>query len=137
MSPEAITEKSNPRRALIAGAVILVAASGLALTWRGRAAAGQQARQAPLIEAVKQGDLSAVKRLLGGGADPNVRVARTTKPSLAERSEGGKPYLGDTALMLAVEKGKTPLVELLLSKGADVNGAGEAGYTPLMTAVRW
>jgi ankyrin repeat protein len=100
------------------------------------AAAWQESRQAPLIDAVKRSDVAAARRLLDGGADPNSREVLVSKPSLADRREGGKPYPGDTALMIAVEMGNADLATLLLDRGADVNGTGEAAFTPLIAAAR-
>jgi ankyrin repeat protein len=69
----------------------------------------------PLMFAVLYGDSAAVKRLLEGGADPNV-----------------KNEAGATALMWAVnDLGKT---RLLVDKGADVNAHSEDHRTPLLIA---
>jgi ankyrin repeat protein len=37
-------------------------------------------------------------------------------------------------LIIAVKQGDLPLVKLLLEKGADVNGRGDSGYTPLIAS---
>jgi len=100
------------------------------------AALPQKAAKMTLIDALKRGDVAAAKLLLNQGADPNLREVVLTKPSAADRSEGGKPTLADTALMIAVQNGNAQGVKLLLHKGADVNGRGVAGYTPLIEAVR-
>jgi len=60
--------------------------------------------KAQLWEAARQGDAAAVKRLLDSGVDPN-----------AEFREGG------TALLFAAQHGHPEVVELLLSRGADVH----------------
>jgi ankyrin repeat protein len=99
------------------------------------AATRQEAPKVPLIEAVKKGDLAAAKQLLEGGADPNVREILLTKPSLADRDEGGKQYPGDTALGIAIEKKNVQLVKLLLDFKADVNRPGVAECPPLMDAI--
>lgn len=46
--------------------------------------------------------------------------------SMAQLDSGGK-----TALMIVVLKGKTKIVHLLLSKGADIDQQDKAGYTAL------
>src|SRR5207249_2285611 len=69
------------------------------------AAQPQAAPKLPLIEAVKRGDVVAAGRLLDRGANPNAREVVLTVPSLVEGTEGGKPILANTALIIAVQKG--------------------------------
>ncbi len=87
------------------------------------------------FDAARKGDVSAVRAYLDAGGDPNVREPKTTIPSLEKNDPGGKPYLGDTLLNLAVEANAKGLVNLLLERRADVDRAGFYGYTPLFKAV--
>lgn len=48
----------------------------------------------------------------------------------------GVPNNSETPLIAAVDAHSAPFIELLLSKGADVNAVNIAGLTPLMEAVR-
>jgi ankyrin repeat protein len=76
------------------------------------------AKDAQLIQAAKDGNLSTVQTLLAQGADINAK---------------GK--YGTTALMDAVRKGHTKIVEVLLANGADVNAKDDKlGSTALMSA---
>lgn len=89
-----------------------------------------------LIGAVRKGDTATVKQLLGRGASPNAHETKVTKPDLERNLPGGLNYPGDTALMLAIEGKFDNLAKLLVSKGANVNLAGEAGFTPLISAAQ-
>lgn len=96
--------------------------------------------------------------LLNRGADPNHSDAHVGTP-LAGTSLAAPPELltsclrsaelliqhgarvngvgdGHPPLTAAVESGSVPLVKLLLSKGADVNGIDAGGWPPLMEALR-
>lgn len=70
-----------------------------------------------LIAAVDAGDLDAVQRLIGQGADANARV----------RGDG-------TALIRAAKRGDLAIVEELLSQGADVDLASRGDGNPLIAA---
>lgn len=97
----------------------------------------EKREKSPLIAAIKKRDMVAVTRLLETGADPNGRERLYTLPSLKERTEGGKPYPGETVLLIAVSYGELPIVRLLLQKGAEVNAMGNVyGTTPLIEAMR-
>jgi ankyrin repeat protein len=69
----------------------------------------------PFVEAAFEDNLEELSRLLPG-TDVNVRDETT----------------GTTALDQAVERGNREMVELLLSRGADVNAKDESGRTALM-----
>ena len=69
-----------------------------------------------LIPAVKRGDIVRVHELLDSGEDPNTR----------------EHYTYRTALMIASEYGHTEIVELLLDRGADINGQDNSGDTALI-----
>jgi ankyrin repeat protein len=106
----------------------------------------------PLVEAVKQGDVQAVRALIKAGADVRVpegdgatalhwaayrdssdlvRVLLDAGASAAVAND-----LGVTPLHLAAANGSAATMRLLLDKRADVNAATAAGVTPLMEAAR-
>ena len=70
-----------------------------------------------IFQAIRAGDLTAVKTLLESGAD------------LRARDESG-----DTPLMAAALNTDVAVLELLLKAGADVNATNQAGATPLLRA---
>ncbi len=72
----------------------------------------------PLQEAVRTGDLHAVKRLLAQGADVDAWTGT-----------------GITALHGAIIGGHTTIAELLIANGANLNTGDTSGYTPLHWAV--
>ena len=67
-----------------------------------------------LRDAVSQGDVKALRRLLKRGADVHA-----------------KDWWGLTALHWAADRGRADLVKLLLKKGADANAKDKDGKTPL------
>lgn len=101
-----------------------------------KAKPSQKTLTTALVAAIRKGDTAAVTRLLKAGASPNRPEIVLTKPSLEENEPGNEEVDGDTPLMIASEEGNRRIVELLISKGANVNGRGDADYTPLMSAVR-
>ena len=90
--------------------------------------------QRPLIVAIKSRDVAAVARLLKAGANPNAREILTSKPNFSDGIKGGRTFLGDTAITLAIDQKSLKIVKLLLDHGVDPNGRGDYGYTPLMLA---
>ena len=70
-----------------------------------------------IFQAIRAGDLTAVKTLLESGAD------------LRARDESG-----DTPLMAAALNADVGVLELLIEAGADVNVTNQAGATPLLRA---
>ena len=78
----------------------------------------------PIREAVKAGNIEAVKQHLDAGADVNAK---------------GK--YGRTPLHYAATRGLKKIIELLIVKGADVNAKIEVGdyigQTPLDGAIQW
>lgn len=75
----------------------------------------------PLVLASQQGDLAAVRKLLGRGA-----VVDTPCGCAA----------GDTALLSATLHGRSEIAELLIDAGANVHAANRKGFTALHLA-RW
>jgi len=106
----------------------------------------------PLVDAVKQGDIQAVRSLIKSGADvrapegdgatalhwaahrDSVDLVRLLLDAGA-RAEVAND-LGVTPLHLAAANGNPATMRLLLDKRASVNAASEAGVTPLMEAAR-
>lgn len=83
------------------------------------AAADAQQQQQQLIGAIQSGDAVRVKHALAQEAvDVNGRDAK-----------------GTTVLMYAALYGSEEILKLLVERGADVNAAGQAGATALMTAI--
>ena len=78
----------------------------------------------PIREAVKAGNIEAVKQHLDAGADVNA-----------------KDRYGRTPLNYAATRGLKEIIELLIAKGADVNTKIEVGdykgQTPLDGAIQW
>ncbi len=70
-----------------------------------------------LLLASKNGDLDAVKSLLGKGVDVNATGE-----------------YGDTALIRASDKGHLDVVKVLVASGADVNAKNQSGVTALVMA---
>jgi ankyrin repeat protein len=68
-------------------------------------------------DAVRRGDLAAVRAQLAAGADIDARDAH-----------------GQTALMNAARDGQAPLVHLLTESGADLNHHAKYGLTAVMVA---
>lgn len=96
----------------------------------------QPSNVAPLERAARSGDAKAIAALVAHGADPNAPVGRTEWPPLlhavhknqltsvrALLDAGADPNRpstsGMTPLMMAAGYGNRPMVELLLSRGAN------------------
>jgi ankyrin repeat protein len=106
----------SPRQALLRGAGVSAwALTGLFIT--ALAFAGPAANQA-LMNAVRSGNLSAVRQALQMRADPNAAEAD-----------------GTTAVFLAVQRNRLDILETLTSAGAAVNARNQYGITPLAWAL--
>lgn len=106
----------------------------------------------PLIDAVKKGDVSAVRAQLKGGANVNTpegdgatalhwavyRDSADLVKLLLDAGASAKTAndLGVTPLHLAAANGNTAIIKLLLDRKADANAAQASGVTPLMEATR-
>lgn len=108
--------------------------------------------QLQLLDAVKGGDVEAVKMLLSNGVDPNIRendkYGWTALLYAQENNDldlvkalvahGADVNMGDnnnrTPLICASRLGNTSIVKLLLDKGADVNAKDNIGWTALNQA---
>jgi ankyrin repeat protein len=105
------------RRRLILCLSVLLLLSGVI--------APSQAALAPqwrFYKAIEDGDLNGVNRLLASGMNPNERFQVN--------------YTDMTALMVAAENGRLPVVEALLAAGAEINAKDHWGMTALMYAAQ-
>jgi uncharacterized protein len=125
------------------------AIAGLLVCATSLSAAGADAR---LIDAVKRGDLQAVRTLvargaavIGGEADGTTALHWAVRSGQLEIAralvKAGAPVnvatrYGVTPLALAAEIGDLPLVDMLAGAGANVNAANPDGETVLMVAAR-
>jgi hypothetical protein len=80
------------------------------------------------VEAARDGNLATVKKTLKD--DPDL------VSSIVDLSPGGTYKCESTPLELAAGNGHKDIVEILLSNKADVNGAGNTGWTALHAAAR-
>jgi uncharacterized protein len=129
------------RTLVIAAAALLVLTLGL-----------KAATESSLLEAVKRGDVGAVRTLLRAKSDANMADAdgtsalhwavRRDDAAAAEallaagaNARAANRY-GMTPLALASTNGSAAMIERLLAAGADVNAVQPGGETALMTAAR-
>ena len=92
--------------------------------------------QSPLMIAVVAGNLPGVRFALERGVSPNTHA--TIPDDSADVADGpsrkGTPLIAAAALS-AGPRDMQPIIEALLTAGADVNQADDSGQTPLMSAV--
>jgi len=83
----------------------------------------------------KLGSLDVVNLLLAHGADVNVQLKKQV-PYRTKVDRGADTMLttGTTPILRAAKAGDVPVMQTLLSKGANVNLATRFGITPLMAA---
>ena len=145
------TERGGTPRQPAPAATVRRLASGLLALVLGMGA-GVATAQSPLIEAVKQGDLAAVRALLDQGADVDAPEIDGTTPLhwAVHRDDGDIAALligvgadvtaanryGVAPIALASLNGSAPMLAKLLAAGADANRAQPEGETALMTAAR-
>ena len=133
----------------LALALTLATASAGVAAGAGAAGAGLDA---PLVDAVRQGDAAAVRAALDAGADVDARqpdgatalhwAARLDRLDLAQLllAAGADPTAANafdvTPLSLAAVNGSTEMIAALLSAGADPNATMAGSETVLLTAAR-
>jgi len=82
----------------------------------------------PLFLAASRGHVDTVRALVAGGADPSITTDERTAP-LHVATWGGDPYFRDWTD--EEKKNLFEITRLLVGLGADVNSAGEHGWTAL------
>ena len=82
----------------------------------------------PLFLAASRGNVDAVRALAAGGADPFIATDEGTAP-LHVATWGGDPYFRDWTD--EEKKNLFEITKLLVERGADVNSAGQHGWTAL------
>lgn len=108
------------------------------------------AKNLSLIEAVRQGDIAAVRSAVRSQADLNAKDAAGSTPLIIAATSGGTeivralveagadPNARDnfktTALMAAAKNGETEIVRLLVRAGTEVNARNDFGGTALLRA---
>jgi ankyrin repeat protein len=86
----------------------------------------------PLMRAVRGRDLESVTLLLAAGASLEARQADGSTPLLI-MAGAGRPFGGDRAKLAAAE---LEMLDLLITKGADVAAVGNDGQTAIHRAAR-
>ena len=89
----------------------------------------------PLLFAVREGRIEAMKALLEAGADANDWIRPPANTLSEARGYRGAPPYGASALLIAAENAHFELATLLLDAGADPNAA-KPGYSVLHAMAR-
>ncbi len=98
------------------GTIIFVLVPLLCLVTGTGRAAPSKGLDAALLRAVENDDLTMVKAMLTQGANPNAK---------------DESRLNTPVLTRAVVRGNRAIMQVLLDKGADINGKGAHGFTAL------
>jgi ankyrin repeat protein len=126
---------------------VLVAILAFAMTLPADAQSG---RDQPLVEAAAKGDLAAVERLIGRGANVHARDNRGRTALLAAThgnhvavaraliaagaDVNAKDDIEDSAYLYAGAEGRTEILKLTLAAGADLKSVNRYGGTALIPA---
>ena len=111
------------------------------------AAFGMHASFSPLVDAARDGDAASIHRLIAAGADPNAPAgendwtplihavhknqAASVAALLDSGAEPNRAVDGGTPLMWAAGYGNTPIVEMLMRRGANPRLTDLDGETAL------
>ena len=87
--------------------------------------------ESPLGWAAQNGHSSCINALINQGADVNITTENHSLWAFIN-----KPFMDNTALILAIEEGHDECVDILIAAGADVNKPNGSGEGPLMIASR-
>jgi ankyrin repeat protein len=123
-------EKGRARRWLLAICVLIIVVVALAV-WCLASGQQQKRRNAALVQTVRAGDVKAAAAALDAGADINARDADGITP-LMHAVHGDRPEIANPAATDHPE-----IVELLLSRGADVNARTDTGFVALFWTARY
>ena len=96
-----------------------------------RAGQTRDTGRALLHHAAWAGDLEVFKAIVDAGGDIDRKRNTVWRPNGGVNGRGNKP------LHFAVMYRRLPIVQYLLDLGADVDAAGEQGYTPLHISVKF
>jgi alpha-galactosidase len=133
--------RRRSRARILAAALAILAAAGIAILAGGYRTARQINRNRDLVRAVVRVDVPAVSALLDAGADPNTHNEFLT--AHAGITKGTRAFVrsilglrgttprGRVLLSIAMRHNSAEIVRLLLEHGANVNDRDAFGRTPL------
>ena len=94
----------------------------------------------PLTLAAKNNHIAILTELIKSGADVNAHdiegCMNITSENHSRWAFINKPFMDNTALILAIEEGHGECIDTLIAAGADVNKPNGSGEGPLMIAAR-